>query len=132
MSSFCGSGNDENDYEIGYREGAAVAFGLYLMAQTIRKRYRPRLSSAHRNLAERLIGEVHQDALSTVRIYHPEWEPADSSHPEFAGYVREYARLTLEDSPKYDEYYIPNKRTRSLVLDYICSRYPILQSPTSF
>lgn len=35
MSSFCGSDNDENDYEIGYREGAAACTGLILMALAI-------------------------------------------------------------------------------------------------
>lgn len=37
MSSFCGSDNDENDYEVGYREGVAACLGLVLMADAIRK-----------------------------------------------------------------------------------------------
>ena len=35
---FCGASNDENDYEIGYREGAAAALGLVAMAEAIRTR----------------------------------------------------------------------------------------------
>lgn len=38
MGSFCGSDNDENDYEIGYREGAAALGGLIAMAEAIRTR----------------------------------------------------------------------------------------------
>jgi hypothetical protein len=34
---FCGGDNDENDYEIGYREGGAAAAGLLLMALAIQK-----------------------------------------------------------------------------------------------
>lgn len=39
MSSFCGSDNDENDYELGYRDGAAAAFGLMGMAEAIAENY---------------------------------------------------------------------------------------------
>lgn len=43
MTSFCGSDNDESDYEIGYKDGyqdgAGTAFGLMGMAEAIRLRY---------------------------------------------------------------------------------------------
>ncbi len=38
MTSFCGSDNDENDYEIGYREGMAARGGLIGMFTAIKER----------------------------------------------------------------------------------------------
>jgi hypothetical protein len=45
VSSFCGSDNDENDYEIGWREGTAVLAGMILLGSTLAEREAQRCSA---------------------------------------------------------------------------------------